>query len=99
MRTALATVGTKTGRATSSPPFRFEGRMAATGEEGAAVSVRAGGGKGRRKQINTGEQEGPANERTDAKSSADQRRDALQSSLLHCVLSVVSSSLVDDLTC
>lgn len=51
------------------------------GEEGAAVST---GGKGRRKQINTGEQEGPANERTDAKSSADQRRDALQSTLL-CV--------------
>lgn len=37
--------------------------------------------EGRRKQINTGEQEGPANERTDAKSSADQRRDASQSSL------------------
>lgn len=51
-------------------------------EEGTAARDRwEGGREGRRKQINTGEQEGPANERTDAKSSADQRRDASQSSL------------------
>lgn len=49
--------------------------------------------KGRRKQINTGEQEGPANERTDAKSSADQRRDASQSPL-SCLISSVPSSFV-----
>lgn len=60
------------------PPFSFGGGMT---EEG---TVKGGsgvdGGRRRRKQINTGEQEGPANERTDAKSSTDQRRDALQSS-------------------
>lgn len=70
----------------SNPPFRERGEGGrGGGEDGRGRDrrrvTREGWREGRRKQINTGEQEGPANERTDAKSSADQRRDASQSSL------------------
>lgn len=63
----------------SNPPFRERGGDG-RGRDRRRVT-REGRREGRRKQINTGEQEGPANERTDAKSSTDQRRDASQSSL------------------
>lgn len=63
----------------SNPPFRERGGDG-RGRDRRRVT-HEGRREGRRKQINTGEQEGPANERTDAKSSADQRRDASQSSL------------------
>lgn len=83
----------------SNPPFRERGGDGRGRDR--RRETREGRREGRRKQINTGEQEGPANERTDAKSSADQRRDASQSSLpvsslLFSSFSVFSTAIVFD---
>lgn len=83
---AVATSGAKTG-GNPNPPSRSRGEGGMTEEGTDEGDTPEGKREGRRKQINTGEQEGPANERTDAKSSVDQRRDASQSTLCVSCLS------------